>query len=74
MRRKLMRGLIRALFFFGCEFCRWGPVEDELACIKKHLDQQSISIIPMPQVMLLRNNKPENEMLRITLSRENNLF
>ena len=25
----------------------------ELACIKKHLDQQSISIVPMPQVSYL---------------------
>lgn len=29
---------------------RWGPVEEELACIKKHLDQQSISLVPMPQI------------------------
>jgi len=29
---------------------RWGPVEDELTCIKKHLDQQSISLVPMPQI------------------------
>lgn len=29
---------------------RWGPAEDELACIKKHLDQQSISLVPVPQI------------------------
>ncbi|KAJ7374542.1 Jumonji and AT-rich interaction domain containing 2 [Desmophyllum pertusum] len=29
---------------------RWGPMEEELACIKKHLDQQSISLVPMPQI------------------------
>ena len=36
---------------------RWGPVEDELACIKKHLDQQSISLVPMPQVIFLEFKK-----------------
>ncbi|XP_078364902.1 uncharacterized protein LOC144649302 isoform X2 [Oculina patagonica] len=29
---------------------RWGPVEEELACIRKHLEQQSISLVPMPQI------------------------
>ena len=32
-------------------------MEDELACIKKHLDQQSISLVPMPQVIFLEFKK-----------------
>lgn len=32
-------------------------MEEELACIKKHLDQQSISLVPMPQVIFLEFKK-----------------
>ena len=47
--------LVDVLSFLGVEFSRWGPVEEELACIRKHLDQQSISLAPMPQVRDLVN-------------------
>ena len=45
------------LFHFLFQIARWGPVEEEMACIRKHLDQQSISLVPMPQVMTSRPSR-----------------
>ena len=54
-RSKEKNTFVDVLSFLGVEFSRWGPVEEELACIRKHLDQQSISLAPMPQVRDLVN-------------------
>ena len=37
-------------------------MEEELACIKKHLDQQSISLVPMPQVTYRDHGRPAQKM------------
>ena len=60
---------LHSITIFVKIFLRWGPVEEELACIKKHLDQQSISLVPMPQVTspVLCSQHPLKQTLGITV-------